>query len=257
MRHKIFEMLAARFTVGSTCDSVSYSDALLASRQRSVIRFLPSSPLFPPPSSNSNNFRNSKQTKMQLLPPAHLLFVVLTALYAPLANLFILRTNHIPPPSGNYPPSISPLRTSARLLFPFTFIFSLLTPSLLLLLSPRTLSPILFPHLFLMLAQILMEFIGFSLYSFFTLYIRLAVTIAFVAYRLPVILRWYDAALNLAKAQAYSPNPSSLPALAQATALLNLVFWSFALFCFLLLYCLPAVCREPSLNAKPSAPVTT
>lgn len=191
---------------------------------------------------------------LRAIPLSHIFFVCFSAIYAITANYFILHTQQNLPRAPLTPRSLSPTRNTARLLFPFTIILSISLPLILIALTspsntkPAPLHVVVVPHLFLMLCQILFESVGFLLQTFFTLYIRLGVTIAFVSYRIPVILQWYHAAVNLGQVQAALPDPSVLPPIAQATAVLNFVFWSFALLCFLLLYCLPAVCREPMLD---------
>lgn len=95
------------------------------------------------------------------------------------------------------------------------------------------------PSLFLVMAQILCETIAFVSAPFFTVYIRFVVTTAFVSYRLSVLLQWYDDTPKWAASQEAAGLPPSLIALVRATALINVVFWAFALLCFLLLYCSP------------------
>lgn len=190
---------------------------------------------------------------LRAVPVNHIIFVFGTAMYASLANQFILRTSENIPAGSLRPRPLSPFKNSARLLFPFTFVFSLLVPAALLAgaptagPSPSQLQAVVAPHLFLMLSQIVLETVGYLLSSFCTRYVRLGVTIAFVSYRIPVILTWYDMAVAWAQSAEASTTPAFVPALVQAAAVLNLVFWSFALLCYLLLYCLPYVCREPNL----------
>lgn len=193
---------------------------------------------------------------LRAVPSRHIIFVVGTAVYASLANAFILRTSDSLPGDPRQPRSLSPMKNSARLLFPFTIVVSLFVPAVLLAVAPKAyprpsqLHAVVAPHLFLMLSQIVLETIGYVLSSFYTLYVRLGVTIAFVGYRIPVILTWYHMAVAWAQSTETSQTPAFAPALVQAAAVLNLVFWSFALLCYLLLYCLPAVCRDPSASEE-------
>lgn len=182
---------------------------------------------------------------LRVVPLEHILFVLTSAVYATLANAYIINQRDALPAAPLNPRSLTPVKNSARLLFPFTTVFSLFVPISLLVAGPPGLLPVLAPHLFLMLTQIAFETIGLLFFTFYTLYARLGVSIAFVVYRLPVIIQWYNMAVQWALTEEGKSVGPVLPALAQAAAVLNLVFWSFSLLCFLLLYCLPAVVREP------------
>ncbi|CAN8075234.1 unnamed protein product [Agarophyton chilense] len=142
-----------------------------------------------------------------------------------------------------------------RLLFPFTFVFSLGVPTILLITAGNSpidgtqtqLHPILAPHLFLMICQILIETVGFIFSSSFTLYVRFGSTVAFVVYRIPVAFEWYRRAEQYAHSEDAAMLPPTILPLTQAAAILNIVYWLFALLCFLLLYCLPAILRNPQV----------
>ncbi|CDF37782.1 unnamed protein product [Chondrus crispus] len=191
---------------------------------------------------------------LRAVPLSHVLFVCVTAGYASLANYFVLRDSNSFPAAPLRPRSLSPTKNSTRLLFPFTLFLSLVGPAVLLTISPATsqrpsqLQQVIAPHLFLMLSQIVMETIGFLLFNSYVLYVRLGVTIAMVSYRLRVIVTWYHMAVAWTRSVEASKVLPFVPSLVQATAVLNLVFWSFSLLCYLLLYCLPAVCREPNVS---------
>lgn len=193
---------------------------------------------------------------LRAVPTRHILFAVGTAAYASLANVFILRSSDGFPAAPLRPRSLSPMKKSARLLFPFSTVFSLVVPAALLAFAPvgdprpSQLQAVVAPHLFLMLCQIVCETVTYLASSFYTLYIRLGITIAFVSYRLCVILTWYDMAVTWAQSEETSKVPAFVPALGQVAAVLNLVFWSFVLLCYLLLYCLPAVCRYPPVEEE-------
>lgn len=191
---------------------------------------------------------------MRAVPLHHVLFVCATAAYAFFANCFILSDRENFPAEPLRPRSLSPKKNSTRLLFPFTICLSLLGPAILLALNsnmnerPSQLQEVLAPHLFLMLSQIALETIGSQLFAFYTLYVRLGVTITMVSYRIRVIVTWYQMAVAWARSEEASQALPFVPSLVQAAAVLNFVFWSFSLLCYLLLYCLPAVCREPQAS---------
>lgn len=173
---------------------------------------------------------------LNTLPIHILLFPPLALLYFLFANHYILNSRLPAPPL--FRRSLSP-RRSARLLFPFTFLFSLLLP--ILLLSTPSLRPILAPHLFLITCQILLESVFTLNYTRITVYVRLLLTISFVIYRIPVLVNQYT---NISDWTIYnSASPLCLPL--QAISIINIVFWTFSLLCYLLLYTLPSVCTNP------------
>lgn len=182
---------------------------------------------------------------LRAVPTSHIIFVVATAAYATLANVFILHSKESLPSAPLRPRSLTPVKNIVRLLFPSTAAFSFFVPICLLVVGPTGLRGILVPHLFLMMSQILLETVGYLLFKYYTLYVRLGVTVAIVVYRLPVIMEWYEKAGQWAQTEEGKSVAPLVSALTQAAAVLNLVYWAFALFCFLLLYCLPAVVREP------------
>lgn len=190
---------------------------------------------------------------LRVIPTHHILFVAITSAYALFANSYIRRTGSSLPLQPLQPRSLAPMKHAARLLFPFTIVFSLSVPISLLFIAGK--SPIdgsftpayriLSPHIFLTMTQILLETIGYTNSTVFTIYVRLGVTIAFVSYRIPVAFTWYEKAAQWAGSDEAALVPVYVTAITQAAAVLNIVFWSFALYCFLLLYCLPAVLKEP------------
>lgn len=188
---------------------------------------------------------------LRLVPMRHIVFVLITSFYALFNNTIILRT--FLPAATLAPRSLAPVKRAPRLLFPFTFIFSLLVPTILLYVAgtsrvdatPTKLAYIVAPPLFLIMSQITLETIGFLFSTVFTVYIRLAVTIAFVSYRIPVMVTWYQQARDWAQSDEATLVPPYAVAMTQAGAVLNIVFWTFVLLCFLLLYCLPAIIQDP------------
>ena len=194
---------------------------------------------------------------LRTVPLRHILFVLLISLYALFANVFLRRKAPTPLPIR----SLAPGKNVVRLLFPFTMVFSLLVPFILLFIAgispvdnrPSHLAHILSPHLYLVIAQICLETVGFIFASFFTLYVRLGVTIALVTYRIPILFAWYYDVVAWAKEPEVALYPAYTVPLAQTAAVLNIVFWLFALLCFLLLYCLPAVMRQPMPTTSPSS----
>lgn len=186
---------------------------------------------------------------LRAVPTNHIIFVISVTSYAAFSNQFLRRSLSL---TQDYlrlqPRGIAPMRQSTRLLFPFTICFSLLVPALLLYVTrglATKLDELLCPHLFLMIIQIFLETIGHLNSSTILLYVRLGVTIAFVSYRLQVIWTWYQNAAIWAETEEALKAPSYVIPLTQAAAVLNFVFWSFSLLCFLLLYCLPAIIRDP------------
>lgn len=203
-----------------------------------------------------------------LVPARHIVFVLGAIAYATFANVYIRRTTSSPQPSSRLTDStnLSPSRGAVRLLFPFTIVLSLLGPTLLMTISSRNdtnastfgLNAIVAPSLFLILAQTFCETVGFLASTFFIRYVRLGLTIAFVSYRIPVMLSWYRLVVLWARSSEARRLPAYVPALAQATAMLNIVFWSFALLCFLLLYCLPVCLRDPpAVESRERDPVSS
>lgn len=193
---------------------------------------------------------------MGSVPLRHIVFSVITTVYAVCCNAYIRGAN-APPVQ---PRSISPVPNAVRLLFPFTLLFSLLVPFYLLVVSTGAsdrshLRNILAPHLFLVMLQILLETVGFLLANVFTIYVRLGVTTAFLCYRIPVLFTWYEQATAWATSKDAATYAPYIPVITQVAPVLNIIFWSFALLCFHLLYCLPAVISDPhpgNMN-KPSA----
>lgn len=190
---------------------------------------------------------------LSLIPRKHIIFSVSVALYGTFANQYIRLNAPSLISNGPSSPPIAPSQSSVRLLFPFTFFFSLVGPTVILLLAVANgLSPpdsqihsIVAPPLFLMMAQILCETVAIVTYPYFTVYIRFAATLTFVSYRITFLFAWYSQSLKWVSSAEAAALPSHLVVLAQATALLNIVFWTFSLLCFLLLYCLPSLVREP------------
>lgn len=192
---------------------------------------------------------------LRAVPARHIFFTLITAAYATFANIFI---EHASPQLNisKRPRPVAPTKSSPRLLFPFTICFSLLAPIAILVascangiqLAQSPLVAIIAPHLFLILSQIVCENIGYIASNFFSVYIRLGVTVAFVSYRLPVLFTWYRLAGQWANTEEAAKLPSGIAALAQLTAILNMVHWSFALLCYLLLYCLPNLIHDPYVN---------
>lgn len=189
---------------------------------------------------------------LRIVATRHIVFVFGAISYFGFANIFLARTApHLRIPCQSKP--IAPSGSSPRLLFPFTIFFSLLLPTALLLTASlygataRTsrLFAILGPHLFLMVSQIVCETVGFLGCNFFTVYTRLGLTVAFVSYRIHVLYTWYRAASVWTSARDITQLPDGFAALAHIVAILNIVFWSFTLLCFLLLYCLPIYIHEP------------
>lgn len=192
---------------------------------------------------------------LRAVPARHIFFTLITATYATFANIYI---EHASPHLNisKRPRPVAPTKNSPRLLFPFTICFSLLAPSAILIasrvhgiqLAQSSLVAIIAPHLFLILSQIVCENMGYIASNFFSVYIRLGVTVAFVSYRLPVLFTWYRLAGQWANTDEAATLPSGIAALAQLTAILNMVHWSFALLCYLLLYCLPNLIHDPYAN---------
>lgn len=170
----------------------------------------------------------------RLVPLPVICFPCFVAAYAALANSFVLPQSPPLAPGG----SLTPARNTVRFLFPFTCVLSLAAPALLIVLNP-VLAPALAPHLFVVIWQLLLETASYVLANRISLFVRLAVPIALAAYRLSLVLVWYDAVADLEDA-----------GVAQVLAVVNGVYWSFGLFCFLLLYCLPAAVNESSSRAK-------
>lgn len=200
-------------------------------------------------------------TVLRIVPLRHIIFVVLTTIYALLGNAFLRRSARTTPRPVR-PRQLTPMKHAVRLLFPFTTVFSLLVPSLLLIVAgkspvdgkPTSLAYVVAPHLFLISSQICMETVGFMYSTVFTLYIRFAVTITMVTYRIPVLFTWYEETARWAENDEVGLFPAYTVALSQAAAVLNIVFWTFGLLCFLLLYCLPAViCAPPTSPVPPQS----
>lgn len=192
---------------------------------------------------------------IRAVPARDVTFVLATFLYAAFANQYILGA------PGGYsmrslrPSGLTPMKRTARLLFPFTLVLSFAVPIVLLVRGvpgattrPTQLDRILAPHLFLMTSQILLEAIGFFLSRHVAVYIRFCVTTAFVSYRIPVIFDWYEQALLWPDSEEGINSPAYISAAVQIAAVLNAVFWLFALLCFLLLYCLPGIMRDPQIQ---------
>lgn len=149
--------------------------------------------------------------------------------YLSLLSFALLRSSQS---SSTRPPS--PTKRAIRLLFPLTFLISILLPVSLLLLCPALGSSGLARHTWNLFAQLVFETIAHVLASRVRIAVlpRLAGTAAFIVYRLPIAGSW-------AIAPAISGVAPRAQAISRGVAVANAMYWAIALFWFLILVCVP------------------
>jgi hypothetical protein len=192
------------------------------------------------------------------VPLRHVIFVVLSSVYAVLANLVAPASARVTKDSLTRRPRV------VRWLFPFTAVLSIALPWWFLLgdpfrrpapaliavdagqAVPTALARVIAPHLFLVHAQLLVETFSFFLSVRITAYVRISLPIAYVSYRLPVIFQWWK------DAAAYLPSESGTDEgkMLRLLAVCNGIFWAFGLFGFLLPYVLSYFFVEPDVDTE-------